>query len=48
VTLNNPIWLPIGDMNAVHGLIACSTFPDKGSLNVGMVALRVFGVEMVL
>src|SRR6202023_4237112 len=38
VTLTSPILLPIGDMNAVHGLIVCTTSPDKGSLNVGMVA----------
>jgi hypothetical protein len=22
VTLNNPVWLPIGEVNAIHGLIA--------------------------
>src|SRR5579863_9171236 len=32
--LISPSWPPV--MNAVNGLIDCTTSPDKGSLNVGM------------
>jgi hypothetical protein len=34
--LISPNWLPTGLIQAVNGLIDCTTSPDSGSLNVGM------------
>jgi hypothetical protein len=39
VTLNNPIWLPTGEVNAWVDRLG--TLPDNGSLHVGMVSVRV-------